>query len=100
MPLLNIYSVISNNIILQIAFAFLSSKKEEDYTWAIETSFLKLYKKYNILALKYIIIDKELALLNTLNNFFFILDYILCYQHVNMNVIAKTKKHFKTNKEF
>ena len=100
MPLLNIYSVISNNIILQIAFAFLSSKKEEDYTWAIETSFLELCKEYDIPTLKYIIIDKELALLNTLNNFFLILDYILCYQHVNINVVAKTKKHFKTNKEF
>jgi len=79
MPLLNICSVISNNITPQFAFAFLSSKREEDYTWAIETSFLKLCKKYNILALKCIIINRELALLNTLNNFFFILDYILCY---------------------
>ena len=79
MPLLNICNITSNNITPQIAFAFLSSKKEEDYTWAIKTSFLKLCKEYNILALKCIIINKELALLNTLNNFFPISDYILCY---------------------
>jgi hypothetical protein len=32
MPLLNICNITSNNITPQIAFDFLSSKKEEDYT--------------------------------------------------------------------
>ena len=78
MPLLNICGITSNNMTPQFAFAFLSSKREEDYTWAIKTSFLKLCKEYDIPALKCIIIDRELALLNTLDNFFPILDYILC----------------------
>jgi hypothetical protein len=77
MPLLNICGVTSNNMTPQFAFAFLSSKREEDYTWAIETGFLELCKEYDILALKGIIIDKELALLNTLDNFFPTLDHIL-----------------------
>ena len=100
MPLLNICGVTSNNMTPQFAFAFLSSKREEDYTWAIETGFLELCKEYDILTFKYMIIDRELAFLNTLDNFFLTLDYILCRQHVNINVIAKTKKHFKTNNEF
>jgi hypothetical protein len=32
MPLLNICGVIGNNMTPQFAFAFLSSKREEDYT--------------------------------------------------------------------
>jgi len=78
MPLLNICGVIGNNMTPQFAFAFLSSEREEDYTWAIKTSFLELCKEYDIPALKCIIIDRELALLNTLDNFFPTSDYILC----------------------
>jgi hypothetical protein len=36
MPLLNICKATRNNITPQFAICFLSGKKEEDYTWAIE----------------------------------------------------------------
>jgi hypothetical protein len=100
MPLLNICGVTGNNKTPQIAFACLSGEREEDYTWAIETGFLELCKEYDIPAPKCMITDRELALLNTLDNFFPLSDHILCRWHVNMNVVAKTKKHFKTNEAF
>ena len=54
----------------------------------------------NITILKCFIIDKELALLNTLDKLFPASNHILCRQHVNMNVVAKTKKHFRTQEDF
>jgi hypothetical protein len=42
----------------------------------------------------FIITDKELALINCLKALFPELIYLLCCWHVNINVLAKTKKYF------
>jgi hypothetical protein len=42
----------------------------------------------------FIVTDKELALINCLKTLFPKLIYFLCRWHVNINVLAKTKKYF------
>ena len=41
-----------------------------------------------------IVTDRELALIKSLNTRFPDSQHILCHWHVNMNVLAKTKKWF------
>jgi hypothetical protein len=41
-----------------------------------------------------IVTDRELALIHCLNTQFPESQYILCHWHVNMNVLAKTKRWF------
>ena len=41
-----------------------------------------------------IVTDRELALIKCLEAFFPHARYLLCRWHVNMNVLAKTKKYF------
>ena len=41
-----------------------------------------------------IITDKELALIDCLDTLFPKSTYLFCRWHVNINVLAKTKKHF------
>ena len=41
-----------------------------------------------------IITNKELPFIDCLNILFSELTYLLCRWHVNINVLAKTKKHF------
>ena len=99
MPLVNICSSSGNNITPQFAVAFLSSETKDNYTWAIN-SFFELLVSEGISRPKCFVTDRELALLNTINDLFPTLDYILCRWHVNINVVAKTKKHFKKQEEF
>ena len=41
-----------------------------------------------------IVIDRELALISCIESSFIQSIYLLCRWHINMNVLAKTKKHF------
>ena len=67
--------------------------------WAMNC-YKEMCAEYNILRPKSFVTDRELALLNTLDDLFPLSDHILCRWHVNMNVVAKTKKHFKDQESF
>ena len=97
--LLNIYSTTSNNITLQFVFTFLSGEKEEDYSWLL-SAFKEIMLLYRVNNLRVFVTDRELALLNTLDKLFPFSDHLLCRQYININVVAKTKKHFKTKEMF
>ncbi|RKF56345.1 Protein FAR-RED ELONGATED HYPOCOTYL 3, partial [Golovinomyces cichoracearum] len=92
MPLVNICGSSGNNMTPQFALAFLSGEKEEDYTWTLQ-AFEELRLQEGIPSSRCFVTDRELALLNSLNALFPQIDHILCRWHVNMNVVAKTKKH-------
>jgi hypothetical protein len=93
------FSCTSDNKTPQFAIGFLSSEKQADYKWVIEC-FKELLAEHQIVEPKCFITDRELALLNTLDDLFQNTDHILCRWHVNMNVVAKTKKHFKDQDSF
>ena len=99
MPMLNICRSAGNNITPQFAIAFLSREKKADYTQVLK-QYKELLQENNILQPKVFVTNRELALLNSINKLFPISDYILCCQHVNINVVAKTKKHFKVLEEW
>jgi len=99
MLLLNIYGATSNNITPQFVCAFLSSEKEEDYSWSM-SAFKEIMLLHRVDNPQVFVTDRELALINTLDKLFPSSDYLLCRWHINMNVVAKTKKHFKAKEAF
>jgi hypothetical protein len=92
MPLLNIYIVTGNNIVIQVGLAFLFGEKEVDYKWAIDW-IRNLIAQHSIEEPSSIVTDRELALIKCLDQFP-ASQYILCRWHVNMNILANTKKWF------
>ena len=41
-----------------------------------------------------VVTDRELALMNTLDEIFLETSYILCSWHVNMNILANCRQHY------
>jgi MULE transposase domain len=93
MPLLNICAITGNNMVIQVGLAFLSGEKERDYDWAIDYM-RDIMAEYLIEEPSSMVTDRELALIKCLNTRFPGSGHILCRWHVNMNVLAKTKKWF------
>jgi MULE transposase domain len=79
--------------VIQVAIVFLTKEREGDYNWALEC-FQELMFKESIEKPTVTITDRELALMASLDILFPSSRHILCRWHVNMNVLAKCKKHF------
>jgi hypothetical protein len=92
MPLLNICVITGNNMVIQVGLAFLSGEKEVDYNWAIDY-IREIMAEHSIEEPSSIVTDRELALIKCLHRFP-ASQHILCRWHVNMNVLAQTKKWF------
>jgi hypothetical protein len=93
MPLLNICAITGNNMVVQVGLAFLSGERESDYNWALD-QVRGVMTEHLILEPLSIVTDRELALMNSLDTRFPRSQHILCRWHVNMNVLAKTKRFF------
>jgi hypothetical protein len=93
MPSLNMCGITANNKVIQFGLAFWSKEKEPDYDWAMQC-LLEVMADHNIDALISIVTDRELALIASIETHFPSSRHLLCRWHVNMNVLAKTKKHF------
>jgi hypothetical protein len=93
MPLLNICAVTGNKKTIQVGLCFLSGEKERNYAWAM-AAFRELMIKHGIREPTTIVTDRELALMNTLEDLFPESPHILCIWHVNMNILANCRKHF------
>jgi hypothetical protein len=77
MPLLNICVVTGNRKTVQVGLCFLSSKKKADYNWAI-AQFTELIRIHDIEELLLLVTDRELALINILDQIFPRINYIFC----------------------
>jgi len=93
MPLLNICAISRNNKVIQLRLAFLLGETKGDYTWAIR-QLRNIMATSSIQEPVSIITDRELALINCIDTLFPELTHLLCRWHVNINVLAKTKKYF------
>jgi len=93
MPLLNICAISGNNRVVQVGLAFLSTEKKGDYTWAIQ-QLRQVMTSNSIEEPISIVTDRELALINCIEALFPESLHLLCRWHVNMNVLAKTKRFF------
>jgi len=93
MPLLNICGISGNNRVIQVGLAFLSGEKRGDYTWALQ-HLRRVMALNSIKEPISIVTDRELALISCIETLFPESTHLLCRWHVNMNVLAKTKKYF------
>ena len=93
MPLLNICGVTGGNKVIQLGLVFLSSEKENDYSWVLR-QLKQIMKLEAIRAPTSIVTDRELALMKSLEAHFSDTPHLLWRWHVNMNVLAKSKKYF------
>ncbi|MGI4816711.1 MAG: hypothetical protein ACRYE7_01875 [Janthinobacterium lividum] len=92
-PLVNICGSLGNNMTPQLGLAFVSGEKEEDYRWVLGCT-KELLLKADIPFPRCFVTDRELALMSAIEGIFAESDHILCRWHINMNVVAKTKKFF------
>jgi len=76
-----------------VALCFLSGEKEGDYDWAMN-KFKDIMTIHEILEPDTWITDRELALMNTLDDLFPISDHLLCTWHVNINILANCRKYY------
>ena len=77
MLLLNICAVTSNKQTIQVGLCFLSSEKRDYYVRAI-TAFWKTIEKHKVPPPITIVTDRELALMNCLDDAFLESVHILC----------------------
>ncbi|KAI1002852.1 hypothetical protein K3495_g5350 [Podosphaera aphanis] len=93
MPLLNICGVTGGNKVIQLGLVFLSSEKENDYSWVLQ-QLRQIMILEAIRAPLSIVTDREHAFMKSLEVHFSDTPHLLCRWHVNMNVLAKSKKYF------
>ena len=80
-------------MVVQLGLAFLSGEKESDYSWAV-AQLRSVMMEYMIQEPVSVVTDRELALIKCIDTQFSGSCHLLCRWHVNMNVLAKTKKFF------
>ncbi|KAL4567782.1 hypothetical protein LXL04_023376 [Taraxacum kok-saghyz] len=97
MPLLDIIGVSCFNTSFYSGFTFLEKEDEENYAWALR-AFKKIIGDGNELCV--IMSDRELALMNAINNVFPATTNLLSVWHIEKNVLANCKKYFGTNEAF
>jgi transposase-like protein len=95
MPLLNIVGITGNNRTPQYCLCFMSGETFDDYKWALQ-QVCNLLQVNNIPFPRVMITDRELALIEAIDELFPESDHLICRWHVNMNVAKNCKKHFPT----
>ncbi|KAL6191068.1 hypothetical protein ACLB2K_037460 [Fragaria x ananassa] len=95
-PLLEIVGVTSTNITFTVAFAYLNSEKEDNYSWA-----LSRLKELFIDDLPHVLVtDRDLALMNAIRRIFPTSHHMLCTWHISNGVFAKCSSIFETTEMF
>jgi transposase-like protein len=87
MPLSEIVGITSTKMTYSVAFAFLSSELEDNFTWALEMSVDLLTSKLNMP--KVVVTDRDNALMNDVAKVLPEIEHINCYFHIVKNVKAK-----------
>jgi hypothetical protein len=98
MPLLNICAVTGNKQTIQVGLCFLSGEKRDHYVRAM-TAFRETMEKHKVPPPITIVTDRELALMNCLDDAFPESAHILCIWHANMNILANCRKHFPKDQQ-
>ena len=91
MPFLYIVGVSNNGHNFKLAYYFLPSEIEADYSFAIRQLYL-LYYRYNLKP-KVVITDKEQALKNALRIYFPGVPQLLYLWYVNKNVLTHAQSN-------
>ncbi|XP_060969793.1 protein FAR1-RELATED SEQUENCE 6-like [Cannabis sativa] len=97
LPLLEIVGVTSTEYTFSIAFVFLNSEQEDNYTWALDR--LKTMMGIDFLP-NVIVTDRELALINAIEKVFPAAKHLLCRYHISNNVLTKCRKKFESKEKW
>ena len=97
MPLLHIVGVSPSNATFSVALCFMHNERTESYVWALQTFFSFLQRSEHLPVL---CTDRDLALLNAIEEVCPRNPHLLCIWHINKNVTAKVKGQFATSDEF
>ncbi|XP_014522311.1 uncharacterized protein LOC106778829 [Vigna radiata var. radiata] len=89
LPLLEIVGMTCTGLTFSTAFAFLSTERQSNFTWALEK--LKGLFITSEGSPKVIVTDRDLALMNAIANVFSESYQMLCRFHIHKNVLAKCK---------
>ncbi|KAI0997340.1 hypothetical protein K3495_g10848 [Podosphaera aphanis] len=96
---INICGSSGNNMTPHFAIGFLSGESKNDYLWLLGCV-MKLLEEHSIAHPTCFVFDRELSLMKALDQRFPHCDHILYVWHVNMNVVAKTKKYFQFQEDW
>ncbi len=91
MPLLTLMGITGIDKSFYVAFAFLKSKKEDDFAWAL----YKLFEHIPTVP-KVIVSDRDLALMNALHAVFPLSHHFLCCWHIEHCVKARVTSYFSS----
>jgi len=87
MPLFEIVGVTSTYLTYSVGFAFMTSEKEDNFTWALQM-LLKLLEPNSHMP-KVVVTDRDTSMMNAVENVFPDSSAILCYFHAGKNVRAR-----------
>ena len=90
MPLLDIVGSTACNGTFYVAFAFLSTEKQESYDFVLN-NLANVYRQLTLPPPKTILTDKDKALLKSINEIFPRTDSMLCHWHINKNLLTKAR---------
>ncbi|XP_052300876.1 PKS-NRPS hybrid synthetase cheA-like [Citrus sinensis] len=93
-PLLEVVGLTSTEMTFSVCFAYIEREREDNYSWALDK--LKGFMDNNMLP-SVIVTDREVALMNAIQNVFPTATHILCRWHISKNVLSNCKKLFETN---
>jgi len=87
MPLFEIVGVTSTYLTHSVGFVFMTSEKEDNFTWALQM-LLKILNPNSDMP-KVVVTDRDTTMMNVVANVLLDSSAILCYFHVGKNVRAK-----------
>ena len=92
LPVLNIVAASCLNKTIQVGICFLSGESENDFTWAVQA--LRRFLESNGIELPSLVItDRDLALMNALEENLQETEFLLCRWHLNKDMLAYARKH-------
>jgi len=94
MPLLHIAGVSGNNKLFSVAFCFLAEENVSFYTWALDC-FCSVILVHKITPPEVLITDRELALMNAIENIFPNSTHMLCTWHIEKNILTNASRFIK-----
>lgn len=89
MPLVEIIGIDCSNRSFAVCFIFIESEAIDDYTWALKEMKNNIFKNVSP---SIIVVDRELALINSINNNMPGIKIMLCIWHIKKNVKANASK--------
>ena len=98
LPLMHVVGVTATSQTFTFAYCFMAAETEEDYLWAVQLV-ARVLEQFGVIPSTFVT-DRELALMNSLDNVFPDADFLLCRWHIDKNITAKHRLSFDSMEAF